>query len=318
MAAARHDDRSAQRDGADSRRRLGRARRVLGACARYGLRRQPGCPRPVVRRGVQTAGRSAHSCHLSALPVRLTAAFTRLELTSACVTVSRPRVVRDRRTRRTRIVRRKVKVCPRLARAAGATPKKVVSRTREVFGVLTDTTGRALAGRDVHVQTQPKAVGAAWQTVRVGADRRGRGRSEPSCASSRRFVSGWSRRATRATTTGTSATLTTNVAARSTIRADRTRLRNGEVVRLSGRVQGGHIPSGGMQIALYGFSPSKRRWLPVRTTVRVDPRGNWASVYRFTSTGVRATYRFRVRIAERATFPFSTGYSRTVRVTVRP
>ena len=73
-----------------------------------------------------------------------------------------------------------------------------------------------------------------------------------------------------------------------------------------------------MPIALYGYSPSKKRWLPVRTTVQVDPRGNWTALYRFTATSVNATYRFRVRIAERATFPFATGYSRTVKVRVRP
>lgn len=253
------------------------------------------------------------------VPVRLTAAFTRLELTKACVTFSKPRVVRDHRTGRTRIVRRKQKVCPRAAAspAATAAAKKVVSRTREVFGVLTDATGTPLANRDVQVQTQPKAVAASWQVVRVQrTDRNGVIR-----ATIRKFTSLRIRLVAphdEAFADGMSQTLTTHVAARSTITADHRQLRNGDVLRLTGRVQGGNIPAAGMQIALYGFSPSKRRWLPVRTTVQVDPRGNWAAVYRFTATGVKAAYRFRVRIAERATFPFATGYSRTVSVTVRP
>jgi hypothetical protein len=117
---------------------------------------------------------------------------------------------------------------------------------------------------------------------------------------------------------GTSAALTTNVSARSTIRASARRLRNGQVLRLAGRVLGGHIPPAGMHIALYGFSPTKKQWLPVRTTVTVDPRGAWTALYRFTATRRRATYRFRVRIPEGLSFPFSTGYSRPVTVRVRP
>ena len=251
--------------------------------------------------------------------VRLTAAFTRLELAKACVKVRKPRVVRNRKTGRTRIVRRTVKVCPRAARSSTAVSaaKKVMSRTREVFGVLTDAVGTPLAGREIHVQTQPKVAGSAWQTVRVArTDTRGMIR-----AAVRKFTSLRIRLIAprdEGFAEGVSQTLTTHVAARSSIKADRRALQNGDVLRLSGRVQGGHLPASGMEIALYGFSPSKKRWLPVRTTVRVDPRGNWAAVYRFTATGVKATYKFRVRIAERATFPFSTGYSRTVKVVVRP
>ncbi len=251
--------------------------------------------------------------------VKLTAAFTRLELTRACTFVSKPRVVRSRVTGRTRVVRRRVKVCPRVTGPAAATAsaKKVMSRTREVYGVLTDAGGRPLAGREVQVQTQPKTVGARWNIVRVErTDSRGL-----ISVRVRKFTSLRVRLvAPRDETfdTGTSSTLVTHVTARSTIRATPRSLRNGQIVRLAGRVQGGHVPAAGMQIALYGYSPSKKRWLPVRTTVKVDPRGNWTALYRFTATGAKATYRFRVRIAGRATFPFATGYSRTVRVVVRP
>ena len=118
--------------------------------------------------------------------------------------------------------------------------------------------------------------------------------------------------------TADSRVLVTNVSARVDDSRHVTDLRNGQVLRLSGRVLGGHVPPSGMQIALYGFSPTKRQWIPVRTTVKVDPTGSWAALYRFTATRSRATFRFRVRIAERANFPFSTGYSRALSVSVRP
>lgn len=233
--------------------------------------------------------------------------------------VSRPRIVRSPATGRTRILRRRVKVCPPpdTRPAARAAAKKVLSRTRTVFGVLTDASGDPLAGREVQVQVQPKKTGADWKVVRVART----GARGLVSARVRKFTSLRVRLVAQRDEmfeTGTSAALITHVSARSTIRARPRTLRNGQVLRLSGRVQGGHVPAGGMQIALYGHSPAKRRWLPVRTTVQVDPRGRWTALYRFTSTTAGATYRFRVRIAERATFPFATGYSRTVKVAVRP
>ena len=83
----------------------------------------------------------------------------------------------------------------------------------------------------------------------------------------------------------------------------RGRLRNGQVLRLSGRVLGGHVPPSGMQIALYGFSPIKRSGFRCGRRSRSIRAATWAALYRFTATRSRATYRFRVRIAEACELP---------------
>ena len=193
-----------------------------------------------------------------------------------------------------------------------------MSRTREVFGVLTDAVGTPLAGREVHVQTQPKVAGSAWQTVRVDrTDTRGMIR-----AAVRKFTS-LRIRLIAPRDEGFAEGVSTDAddpRRRALVDQGRQTRHSGTVTCYVSRGASKAVTSRpcGMEIALYGFSPSKKRWLPVRTTVKVDPRGNWAAVYRFTATGVKATYKFRVRIAERATFPFATGYSRTVKVIVRP
>ncbi|MCD6726284.1 MAG: Ig-like domain-containing protein [Solirubrobacteraceae bacterium] len=111
-------------------------------------------------------------------------------------------------------------------------------------------------------------------------------------------------------------TLTSRVRARSTITAPR-RLHNGAKLVVSGRLRGDHVPPG-MTIALYGYNPLKRRWVPVRAAVKVAPNGRWRAGYRFTSTFRPVRYRFRARIAQRADYPFATAWTRTISVDVSP
>ncbi len=86
----------------------------------------------------------------------------------------------------------------------------------------------------------------------------------------------------------TSRTLRVAVPAEATIHVSRTALRNGETVRFSGRLLGGHVPRAGRELELQGFNPLKGRWQPVRTEgLRSDRHGRWHTAYRFTGDGRR-------------------------------
>ena len=201
--------------------------------------------------------------------------------------------------------------------AVSAARRKIVSRTRTVSGRLVDSSGMPMAGRELQLQTQPRSLTGRWSTVRVlRTDARGRvtGVVRKFTSLRIRLVKQRDERYD----TGTSNTLVTRVAAVSTIRATPHTLRNGEVVVFRGRLMGGWVPRSGLRIALYGFSPAKRQWLPVRTTVLADGHGRWRARYRFTATRTTVTYRFRVRIPARPDYPFAPGWSRRVAVGVRP
>ena len=113
--------------------------------------------------------------------------------------------------------------------------------------------------------------------------------------------------------------VTIAVPARVTVRASRRSLRNGQAVRFSGRLLGGHVPRRGRELELQGYNPLRGRWQPVRTQgLRTSGTGRWTTTYRFTATvGATVTYRFRVRVAPRPDHPFAEGFSRVVAVTVR-
>lgn len=94
-------------------------------------------------------------------------------------------------------------------------------------------------------------------------------------------------------------------------------VRSGRSVTLSGRLQGGYIPRGGLRIALYGLGPRSRGWVPIRTEVAVDSAGRWRIGYRFLKATKRGSFRFRVRIPSRPDYPFSAATSQSVAVSVR-
>jgi hypothetical protein len=104
------------------------------------------------------------------------------------------------------------------------------------------------------------------------------------------------------------------VPARTTITANRRSLRNGQSVRLGGRLRGGPVPDGGKLIDLQAFYRGQWRTF---ATPRSDGRGNWSFRYRFEATRGIVRYRFRARIRREAAYPYELGYSRAVAVTVR-
>lgn len=105
------------------------------------------------------------------------------------------------------------------------------------------------------------------------------------------------------------------VRASSTIRSSRRSVVNGEAVTFSGRLRSGAIPPDGKLVELQYFD--RGRWHTFRTTRASAADGRWRYAYRFDGTrGVRR-YRFRIAIPRESGYPFATGMSASVPVTVR-
>jgi hypothetical protein len=103
------------------------------------------------------------------------------------------------------------------------------------------------------------------------------------------------------------------VPAESTIRADRSKALNGQGVLFSGQVRTRPLPTAGKLIEVQAFF--RGRWRTFSTT-RADRRGRWRFRYRFGGTVGRVVYRFRVRLPREGGYPFATGRSRVITVTV--
>jgi hypothetical protein len=109
-------------------------------------------------------------------------------------------------------------------------------------------------------------------------------------------------------------TVLIRVPARTTIGASRRFLRNGEAVRLGGRLVGGPIPDGGKLIDLQAYYRGAWRTF---ATPRSDSVGRWSFRYTFEVTRGLVRYRFRARIRRETAYPYELGYSRVIAVTVR-
>jgi hypothetical protein len=81
-----------------------------------------------------------------------------------------------------------------------------------------------------------------------------------------------------------------------------------------GRARAG-VPAAGKLVELQFFDRGK--WRTFRTLRAASSNGRWSYSYRFDGTRGRRTYRFRLRIPKEYGYPFSTGHSRRVAVTVR-
>ena len=105
------------------------------------------------------------------------------------------------------------------------------------------------------------------------------------------------------------------VRASSTIRRSPRSVVNGEAVTFAGQLLGGAIPAGGKLLELQWFDRGK--WRTFRTFRASQASGRWRYAYRFDGTrGVRR-YRMRVRVPREAGYPYATGASPFVGVTVR-
>jgi hypothetical protein len=188
-----------------------------------------------------------------------------------------------------------------------------------VSGRLLDPESRPIAGATVLIKTRPFLPKAGrsegdWQILgEVLTDRDGTFRGRVPGGGSRSVLLTYASDAIAATTQADFV-----VPAQVTVRADRTRVRNGRSVILRGRVAG-PIPPGGVLVAMEVREPG--RWIPVATTrrwVRTRPSGTFALSYRFLRTFRASTYRFRVVADEDTAFQYGRGASRPVDIRVRP
>jgi hypothetical protein len=112
------------------------------------------------------------------------------------------------------------------------------------------------------------------------------------------------------------ATLKVVVPGRVDVRANRTRLRNGGIVRLRGVLRGGFVPRRGVNLAVQWKDGSK--WRPF-AQIKSDRTGRFKYAYKFTRTPRKVVYRLRVRMASgQIDYPYMVASSKTVRVTVAP
>ncbi|HEX8104572.1 MAG TPA: hypothetical protein VF533_18290 [Solirubrobacteraceae bacterium] len=104
------------------------------------------------------------------------------------------------------------------------------------------------------------------------------------------------------------------VRAATAMRVNRSRVANGETVLFRGRLRGGHLPPNGKLVALQVYSRGK--WRTFATPRASSRTGRWRYEYRFDGTRGSVRYKFRTKVLREAGYPFSTGKSRKVRVTV--
>jgi hypothetical protein len=193
-----------------------------------------------------------------------------------------------------------------------ASIRTAYGRSVVIAGRLVAPGGAPVTGARVHVLQQDRLVGSGMVPAgEVVTDADGRFRYATTATRSRLI-----RFAYRATVGDTAIADTTDVGlavvAKVSLKRDRASLRNGEVVRFSGAVAG--APRGARKVIELQVKKGDR-WMTFRSTRLRD--GRFAERYRFRNTRSRQRYVFRARVRQEAGFPFATGVSAAVRVTVR-
>ena len=183
-----------------------------------------------------------------------------------------------------------------------------------IRGRLVDEAGRPVSGAVLTVLRRTLARGATLRqtaTVRTNADgtwsyRVPRGTSRLLRFAYRAFAD--DREFAHQTD------LTVRVTAHARLSATPRTLRNGRSVTFRGRLVGGSIPKGGKLVEMEVRRGP--RWQTF-ATVRASTKGTFRHRYRFLRTYSTTRYTFRARVRSEAAYSFSTGYSRSTRVTVR-
>jgi hypothetical protein len=113
---------------------------------------------------------------------------------------------------------------------------------------------------------------------------------------------------------GSNTSVRLNVAAKTTFEVNRRQAVNGEYVEFSGNVKGGFVPPVGTLVELQVYT--RGRWRIFAQPRAAVDTGRWAFQYRFETIRGTVRFRFRARIRRQPGYPFRTGHSRIVRVTV--
>jgi hypothetical protein len=183
-------------------------------------------------------------------------------------------------------------------------------RTR-LRGRLSDKDNKSMAATPIDISELLDMPGASWQPLRtVTTDASGSFRFRTAGRGASRTVR--IRYPGTPTIRPSQTEVRLSVAASSTFRAGRHRVRAGHAVRFSGTLRGGHVPTGKLvqlQVRVNG------RW-QVFATPHAKRNGRWTYVYKFTGSYRSARYAFRARIPPQADYPFRTGHTTTTTVRV--
>jgi len=180
-------------------------------------------------------------------------------------------------------------------------------RRASVVGALNSDGGGALPNADIDVYERSETSAENLVgTVRTGPRGRFRYVMRPGPSRALRFVY-----AGTAVALPSEAGVAVLVPAATSIGVSRRKLRNGGAVHFRGRLR---APAEGklieLQVRLSGS------WQTFRTA-RTNVRGNWEVAYRFRRTCGLARYRFRARVPREQGYPYETGATRRLAVSVR-
>lgn len=186
-----------------------------------------------------------------------------------------------------------------------------LGRGVKIVGRLSAGKRRKGIRRNLLVYRRVSVQGARFKSVdRVRTSKRGRFIYRAKPGPSRRFLFVYPGGKQVA---GRIASVDVRVRAKLGIRADQKRLRNGEAVKLSGRLKGGRVPPGGALLELQVYT--RGSWRPFATP-RTNKKGRWSYPYRFETVAGKAKFRFRAVLRKQPTYPY-TAKSRSVGVRVR-
>jgi hypothetical protein len=186
-------------------------------------------------------------------------------------------------------------------------------RSVTLSGRLVTQSGAPVAGAEVEVLTQTRAHGARLRPLaKVRTDAGGAFRYVLRPGPSRLVRFGY-----RARLGDTAFSHTTDVdvrvRAKVSMRPSHTRLRNGQMLRYSGRVFGERTARPLVQIQVR----NRGRWVNV-CVVRTKANGAYSCRYRFRRTFRPTTYTFRALVRAQAGLPYETAGSPRLAVRVRP
>lgn len=251
------------------------------------------------------AGNVAISTHDPAGPVRLTLPLRNATTLHAGIPHTRIARVLVRTGGRKRLVRRRVTSLRPVVRARHAS-------TVRVRGQLKTRDGSAPAGAplDVHALVDgapPRHVGV------LRTDHRGRFTHAATATASQTLRYSYSGSAHLLPAVRD---VRLRVPAKTSILASRRYVLNGDVVTFSGKVHTQPIPPYGKLVELQVWLST--RWQTFRT-ITSDPHGRWKFRYRFqfVRSPAATPFRFRIKLAREAAYPYDTGLTRPIVVLVR-
>lgn len=206
-----------------------------------------------------------------------------------------------------------LRIASRVAVALPRTSRRArVAAVRTLTGRVTSADGQPISGAVVTVLTMPRTE-RDWRTERTitaGADGSFGYRIPAGPTRTIRFAY-----AGTDTIRPAAAEHKVTTKAGSTIRASRRTARLGQTIRFTGRLAGGPIPADGKVLELQAFDGG--RWRSFPQVVRTTRTGTWATSLKFERTRGTYTYRIRARVFRDSSYPYETGVSRTVRLTIR-